>query len=223
MGMPTYTAWIPLLSHFGGFLWGHYVIHSDKWFDVWGECTLFVTFIYSYNQIVRYKNDESCINNRERCIKNKELCIKNKELQGISFKNDEFCRTARRTTGRSLQQCDFSLFFTVFHCFSLFFSIILSLFPSLLSLFPSPFSIILSLCPSSSLRRVWLWCGRSVLGCSSAGESSSVGLTGVSRSSLRAALLTMSLAGSARALGSSCKEWRSGWCITARPLRPRHP
>ena len=57
LGMPTYTAWIPLLSHFGGFIWGHYVLHSDKWFDVWGECTLFVTFMYSYNQIEGEPND----------------------------------------------------------------------------------------------------------------------------------------------------------------------
>lgn len=47
MELPTYTAWMPILSHVAGFIWGHYVLHSDKWFDVWGECTLFATFIYS--------------------------------------------------------------------------------------------------------------------------------------------------------------------------------
>eukprot|EP01044_Picomonas_judraskeda_P000753 COSAG03_NODE_36_length_17658_cov_56.766900_10_plen_626_part_00 len=53
MGLPTYTAWIPILSHILGFVWGHYVLHSDKWFDVWGECTLFVTFVYSHYDISR--------------------------------------------------------------------------------------------------------------------------------------------------------------------------
>lgn len=51
MELPTYTAWFPIFSHVAGFLWGHYVLHSDKWFDVWGECTLFVTFTYSYYDI----------------------------------------------------------------------------------------------------------------------------------------------------------------------------
>ena len=59
MELPTYTAWIPILSHVCGFLWGHYVLHSDKWFDVWGECTLFITFVYSHNDIRRQQEPSS--------------------------------------------------------------------------------------------------------------------------------------------------------------------
>ena len=60
MGLPTFLAWMPMLSHVVGFLFGHFVLHSDKWFDVWGETTFFALLVASHKTVAE-PNARQCL------------------------------------------------------------------------------------------------------------------------------------------------------------------